>query len=103
NKKVTVPDGNSAITRSVPFGQLRRHAYRPARPDQARTAPSPKCLLETLGWRCGWSVASRGPCGVAHEVPAAGVFCWLACERRASREGLAAAWLERGMRTTIHK
>ena len=26
NKKVTVPDGNSAITRSVPFRQLRRHA-----------------------------------------------------------------------------
>src|SRR5437870_499448 len=68
-----------------------------ARTEHARWV-SPKCLLETLGWRCGWSVASRGPGGVAHEVPAGPRFAGLAFVRRASCWDLAAVWLERGTR-----
>jgi hypothetical protein len=59
---------------------------------------SPKCLLENVGRRCGESVAFRSPCGVAHEVPAAGVNR-LAFVRRASRTGFATEWLKRGSST----
>jgi hypothetical protein len=60
-------------------------------------------LLETLVWRCGWFVASRGPGGVALEVPAGPRFAGLAFERRASCWDLAAVWLERGTCTTNRK
>ena len=57
---------------------------------------APMCLLETDGGRGGLFVASRGPDGVAHEVPAAGVVVgWLSNEELPVGV-LAAVWLERG-------
>jgi hypothetical protein len=78
-------------------------AHCPNIPPKARGNASPKCLLETLGSRCGWSVASRSPGGFAHEVPAGPRFAGLAFERRASCWDLAAVWLERGTCTTNRK
>ena len=64
-----------------------QHPVRHTAPRSRRTgreSASPHVPGRDFGWRCGWSVALRGPCGVAHEVPAdrCRSRIWLSIEER---------------------